>query len=198
MIQINKKLILMLLVTIIIVSAAACKNTTNNKKLYETNRFYMITNNTISLTYNDDFSYSFYYKLDKKYKIKLELIIKKKEEVIGTIELEDTKEDVADIDGTFGLLVDRDKDNNKIVWTIRHDEITKKMETLDLFLDVGGHTGTICDSGILDEDGIIAIGNQYDIKNEKCDNESDKYDWSMEFKVYGIVVNDENNSFIND
>ncbi|QUH31079.1 hypothetical protein [Vallitalea guaymasensis] len=193
----NKKLILMLLVSTIIFSITACKNTTDNKKSYETNRFYMITNNTISLTYNDDFSHSFYYKLDKKYKIKLELIIKKKEEVIGRIELEDIKDDVADIDGTFGLLVDRDKDNNKIVWTIRHDEITKKLETLDLFFDVGGHTGTICDSGILDEDGIIAIGNQYDIKNEEYDNRNEKYDWSMEFKVYGIEVNDEINSYIN-
>lgn len=188
MTKINKYFTVILLV--IIISVVACKNTKVKQYSHEDNRFYMITSNTISLTYNDDFSHSFYYKIDKKYKIKVELIIKEKEKVIGTIELEDTKEDIADIDGTFGLAVDRDKENNKIIWTIRHDEITKQIETLDLFLDVGGNRGTICDSGILDEDGIIAINNQYDKKNEQNDGKSDKYEWSMEFKVYGIDVED--------
>ncbi|GMQ57807.1 hypothetical protein AN1V17_22020 [Vallitalea sediminicola] len=186
MTKINKYFTVVLLMIIILV--VACKNTKVKKYSHEDNRCYMITSNTISLTYNDDFSHSFYYKIDKNYKIKVELIIKEKEKVIGTIELEDTKEDIADIDGTFGLAVDRDKENNKITWTIRHDEITKQIETLDLFLDVGGHRGTICDSGVLDENGIIAIDNKYDIKNEEENDKSDKYEWSMEFKVYGIEM----------
>jgi hypothetical protein len=192
----NRYLILILLISIIITSVIGCKAQEAKENSYEENRFYMITGDSISLTYNDDYSHSFYYKVDKKYKIRLELIIKEKGKIIDRMEIEDIKEDIADIDGTFGLSVDRDKDNNKIIWTIRHDETTKKIETSDLLLNVKGNLGTICDSGILGE-GVIAIDNQYDIiENEEREYKNNQYDWGMEFKVYGTYIKDENESYI--
>jgi hypothetical protein len=182
MIKTNHFSLFILLVIIVFLNVACENKNIESNLIYRTSYFNRIGNNTVSQTYGEGFSDSYYYDLDSDYEITLELILKKDGKEVDKIKLNNIKQDTGDIDGTFGILVDRDIENNKITWTLRHDERTNQIISTDFFKNMNGQNGSIGDNGIIEKKGNTVLFNEYDVEENIGNNI--KYEWSIELKIY--------------
>ncbi|MGF7056439.1 hypothetical protein [Brassicibacter mesophilus] len=186
------KFVRLLILTVIILNlCVSCKNkNTESDLLCREMYFQQINDDITSENYKKGFNYSYYYNLDAKYEIRFELVLLKGGIEIDKVELMDIKEDIGYIDGTFGILVERDKENNKITWTIRHDEKTKQLVSEDFFKNIVGQHGSFSSSGLIYKEGVPVLMNEYDIGTSE--NGDKQYEWSVVFRVFGDKVNVDN------
>lgn len=170
----------------------ACKNKDTEDNIVCQEQYYeLIENKTNEIWSDEGFSCSYYYNLDSQYELIFELILYKDNIEVDKVEIKDIKNNIGSIDGTFGVSVDRDKENNIITWTLRHDEDIKHFTSVDFFKDIMGTIGGVSQSGIIVLGGNAAISNKYDVDKNNNENSNKQYEWKVELNIYGHKINKE-------
>lgn len=180
------------LLIIIMLLSVSCKNeSVESNTICKENYFQRIGYSCIAQIYGEGFNHSYFYNLDSDYELILELILIKEGEEVDKIEVKNAKKDTGYVDGTFGILVDRDKEKNIITWTLRHDEKTKQIISTDFFKDIIGYHGSVSDGGNIDPMGVTVYCDEYDVEKD-ADSGNDiidiEYEWSVKLNIYGTKI----------
>lgn len=184
------KVTVVILLSIIMILGVSCKNEVSQSDSICMEKYYeRIMSEKGAQSYQQDFSYSYYYNLESDCEVRLELLLMHNGEEVEKIEIKDMKKDMGNIDGTFGLLVDLDEESNTINWTIRHDESTKQFTSIDFFTDTIGTHASLSNGGLMDNSGTTVFLSEYDLKedgNRDGNKNSERnYEWKIELKIYG-------------
>jgi hypothetical protein len=126
--------------------------------------------------------------LESACEIKLELVLFHNKVEAGKIEIKDIKENIGRVDGTFGIKAERDRENNKIIWTLRHDENTKVISSPDFLSYTSSQHGSLAEEGLIEEVGNEAFFGEFDVRNENGEESTGHYEWRVQLKVYGTKI----------
>lgn len=180
----------LLLIILLIVICVSCSNTkdldeTSNKQdeahnLLRENYYEDISED--SRIYGEGFSHSCIYNISTDYAITVELVIYKEKEKYDSIQITLDKKDIGGVDGSFGLLAERQCENKCNIWTLRNDEITKSIKTPDILGEYIRYHSELSGGGMIKKNGDRILMEEY---ITDTDNDS-KCNWKMSFYVYGI------------
>lgn len=166
---------------ILVIGLVGCKSQEEDVALCREQYFMKLLDGDVAVTASNGLDASYYYNLDGKYRIKLQLEIKHQDQVVQTIEVQKDKNDNHIIDGTFGISAKRNMDKNTILWTIRQDEEIAQATTEDFFADVIGEDNHISTGGLIYEVGVSPATFNYKL----TESEEQNPDWTVIVKLYG-------------
>lgn len=136
------------------------------------------------IDYKQGFSHSYSYNLDSTCELTFELLLIKGNKVIEKITIKDIKKDVGDIDGTFGVSARTDTNNDTIIFSLRHDELSKNIDSPNFFMNMKGYDSSIASGGRINSDGSFFTFDEH-ISDIGSDGEES---WSIKVNISGVEV----------
>jgi len=181
-----KILVLALLIITVFVSCNSENIKGKENQLACEEGFYEKIDYNSVIDYKQGFSYSYSYNLDSTCEITFELLLIKGNKVIEKITIKDIKRDVGDIDGTFGVSARTEIDNNTIVFSLRHDELSKNIDSPNFFMNMKGYDSSIASGGKINSGGSFFTFDEHipDVGSDGEERES----WSIKVKISGVEV----------
>lgn len=184
--------VVVLLLMIIMLSVSCQNKNVQSNSVCREKYYERIGSNTISQIQGEGFRHSYYYNLESDMEIRLELSLIRKGQETKKIEIKDIKENTGDVDGTFGLAVNRDEDNNTLILTLRLDEDTEQIISPDFFSSIIGNHCTISNGGLIENESTTVFLSEYDVKedihNNKNEGSNRQYEWGIKVNIYGTRI----------
>ncbi|MCT4544491.1 MAG: hypothetical protein N4A63_13170 [Vallitalea sp.] len=99
--------------------------------------------------------------------------------MINKVELKDKKENVGNVDGTFGVSANIDYNNKIITWVLRHDEKIKQFTSKDFLRENTGLNRDEGSSGLISSDKNTVLSCEYKVNENNCQSK-----WEFKLNVY--------------